>query len=117
MSFLSTKSRRVARIFVRLDVRDGLFENVEISFEGKSHLQNLDYEEFSFRCWHCHKLGNMETNYPLGFRGKRRHNQVRLEDGGVWGVGNDFRLRWKTMILHQLFKLIRGKFRMIQSII
>lgn len=33
ISFLSTRTRRVAKILVRLDLRDGLFKILKISFE------------------------------------------------------------------------------------
>jgi hypothetical protein len=50
LSFAKTKQRKIARILVNLNVREGLGEEIDLSWGSFTHTQLLDYENVPFRC-------------------------------------------------------------------
>jgi hypothetical protein len=72
MTFEETKQRKVARVLVSLNVREGLGEEVDLRWGSFTHTQKLDYENVPFRCRRCHQYGHLITNcnLPLRTRGK-----------------------------------------------
>ena len=64
MSFKVTKLRRVARILVNINVREGLYEEIHLSWGYTFFKQRLDYENIPFRCRHCHEHGHFSRNCP-----------------------------------------------------
>jgi hypothetical protein len=72
MTFEETKQRKVARILVNLNVREGLGEEVDLRWGSYTHTQSLDYENVPFRCRRCHQYGHLVMNchLPLRTRGK-----------------------------------------------
>lgn len=73
MSFQVTMERKMARILVRLDPREGLEEMMQIQVDGYSLTQLLDYEQFPYRCHRCYKHGHLDRDFPLGFRHARKN--------------------------------------------
>jgi hypothetical protein len=59
LSFEETKQRKIARILVNLNVKEGLGEEIDLTWEGYTHTQLLNYENIPFRCRHCHKYGHL----------------------------------------------------------
>jgi hypothetical protein len=55
MSFSTSGKMFVARILVSLNFRKGLSATLELSQEGKTFSQSLDYEGIPFKCHRCHK--------------------------------------------------------------
>ena len=58
LSFLETKMRKVARILVSLNVREGLAEDMMLSWGPYVIKQTLDYENVPFRCRNFHAYGH-----------------------------------------------------------
>ena len=54
LSFLETKVKRVARILVNLNIREGLAESIILEWGPDPITQILDYENIPFRCRRCH---------------------------------------------------------------
>jgi hypothetical protein len=57
LSFEKTKQRKIARILVNLNVREGLGEEIDLTWEGYTHTQLLDYENIPFRCRRVTSMG------------------------------------------------------------
>jgi hypothetical protein len=68
MTFEETKQRKVARILVNLNVREGLGEEMDLSWGGYTYAQKLDYENIPFRCRRCHQYGHLVKNCKLPLR-------------------------------------------------
>jgi hypothetical protein len=68
MTFEETKQRKVARILVNLNVREGIGEEVKLSWGSCTHTQSLDYENVPFRCRRFHQYGNLVMNHHLTLR-------------------------------------------------
>jgi hypothetical protein len=68
LSFKKTKQRKIARILVNINVREGLEEEIDLTWEGYTHTQLLDYENIPFRCWRCHKYGHLVDSFHLPLR-------------------------------------------------
>jgi len=49
VSFKETKQRKVARILVNLNVKEGLGEEMDLIWEGYTYAKKLDYENIPFR--------------------------------------------------------------------
>ena len=47
-----------ARICVEVDLQVGLPEAIKFTVVDWSHVQELDYEQFPFKCRHCHGYGH-----------------------------------------------------------
>ena len=50
MTYEETKQRKVARILVNLNVREGLGEEMDLTWGDYTYAQKLDYENIPFRC-------------------------------------------------------------------
>ena len=68
MYFKITKLHRVARILVNINVREGLFEEIRLSWGNTFFKQRLDYENIPFRFHRCHTYGHLEVDCSLGVR-------------------------------------------------
>jgi hypothetical protein len=68
MSFEVTKQRKVARILVNLNVREGLGEEMDLTWGDYTYSQKLDYENIPFRCRRCHQYGHLVKNCKLPLR-------------------------------------------------
>jgi hypothetical protein len=94
-SYLRTDERKVAKILVSLNVRDGLGEEVDIKWSSVMHTQRLDYENVPFHCWRCHHYRHLLEDCHLPLRTRRDHSVLspqgqcmRLELDKIVGVGN-----------------------------
>jgi hypothetical protein len=70
LSFEETKQRKIARILVNLNVREGLGEEIDLSWGNYTHTQLLDYENVPFRCRRCHQYGHLVATCHLPLRTK-----------------------------------------------
>jgi len=70
LSFEEKKQRKVARILVNLNVREGLGEEIDLSWGSFTHTQLLDYENVPVRCHQCHQYGHLVENCHLPLRTK-----------------------------------------------
>ena len=68
MSFKITKLHRVVRILVNINVREGLFEKIHLSWGNTFFKQRLDYENIPFRCRRCHTYCHLAAECSLGVR-------------------------------------------------
>jgi hypothetical protein len=50
LSYEEIKQRKIARILVNLNVREGLGEEIDLTWGNYTHTQILDYENVPFRC-------------------------------------------------------------------
>jgi hypothetical protein len=62
MSFEVTKQRKVARVLVNLNVREGLGEERDLTWGDYMYSQKLNYKNISFRCRRCHQYGHLVKN-------------------------------------------------------
>lgn len=58
MSFLSIRYMSLAQILVKLEPREGLYAELEMSSLDLTHQQTQDYEGIPFRCRRCHQHGH-----------------------------------------------------------
>jgi hypothetical protein len=72
MTFEETKQRKVARILVCLNVREGLGEEVDLKWGMYSHTQKLDYENVPFRCRRCHQYGTLDYGLQASIENQRK---------------------------------------------
>jgi hypothetical protein len=68
MTFEETKQRKVARVLVNLNIREGLGEEVDLSWGSFTHTQRLDYENVPFRCRRCHQYRHLIKNCSMPVR-------------------------------------------------
>ena len=66
-SYKSCKFHSVAQILVALDLRQGLYESMELVIGDKSYTQTLDYLNVPFCCSRCHKVGRLLVDCQLSF--------------------------------------------------
>ena len=57
-SYLETLEKKVARILVNLNLRDGLAESINLDWGPVIISQILDYENVPFGCRRCHAYGH-----------------------------------------------------------
>jgi hypothetical protein len=53
-----------ARICVEVDLELGLPEAIKLTVGSLQHYQNLDYEQFPFKCRNFHEHGHFHMNCP-----------------------------------------------------
>ena len=63
-SYKLTKVKRVARILVNINIRNGLPGVVRLALRQCSYCQVLDYEHVSFMCRCCHDYGHLYRDCP-----------------------------------------------------
>jgi hypothetical protein len=68
MTYEETKQRKVSRILVNLNVREGLGEEMDLTWGDYTYAQKLDYENIPLRCQRCHQYGHMIKNCKLPLR-------------------------------------------------
>jgi len=54
-----------ARICVEVDIEKGLSKEISLSMNNWTHIQNLEYEQLSFKCKAFHEYGYFTKNYKL----------------------------------------------------
>jgi len=67
-SYIETKKKKIARILVNINVRDGLGEELDMTLGTVCHTQKLDYENVPFRCRRCHEYGHLVAECKLPLR-------------------------------------------------
>jgi len=67
-SYLDTRQRKMARILVNINVREGLGEEVDMVLGPFQHTQKLDYENIPFRCRRCHEYGHLVEDCKMPLR-------------------------------------------------
>jgi len=73
-SFKDSNQKRMARILVNINVREGLGDAVELVLGHYRHIQKLDYENIPFRCRRCHEYGHLVGDCKLPLRIIKRKN-------------------------------------------
>ena len=58
--------RRCARILVKMDLRNGLYEEIKIVMHGNTWWQRLDYWKIPFICFNCREVGHMQRDCHKG---------------------------------------------------
>ena len=53
-----------ARICVEVDLEKGFPESINLSIDGWSHLQTVDYEKIPFKCKYCHEYSHFSKSCP-----------------------------------------------------
>lgn len=51
-----------ARICVEINLEKGILEAIAITLDNWQHIQQLDYEQLSFKCKVCHEYGHFAKN-------------------------------------------------------
>lgn len=77
-SYLETRQRKVARILVNINVREGLGEELDLVLGPFCHSQKLDYENVPFRCRRCHKYGHLVVGCKLPLRVIKRKGSKEM---------------------------------------
>lgn len=60
------------RICIEVDLSEGLPEKITLNWNSKSWVQLLDYENTSFRCKTCLKIGHLQGSCPIAQPLKKR---------------------------------------------
>ena len=84
LSFRETKEKKVARILVNINLRDGLAESINLEWGPEIIPQLLDYENVPFRCRRCHVYGHPVSACTLPGRslnGRRQKDPVAARKG------------------------------------
>ena len=68
-----------ARICVEVDLEVGLSEVINLTVADWSHVQELDNEQFPFKCIHCHGYGHFARSCK-----KKEEEEVVKEKGEQW---------------------------------
>ena len=68
-----------ARICVEVDIEVGLSEAIKLMVTDWSHIQELDYEQFLFKCRHCHGYGIFSRSCK-----KKTEEETDKEKGDQW---------------------------------
>eukprot|EP01018_Ginkgo_biloba_P032904 Gb_28853 [translate_table: standard] len=79
MFFITSGLVVITRILVRMDLREGLAESLELKKGLHSLTQPLDYSGVPFRCNRCQKYGHLVVECPLPFQRKvwvRKKSQI-----------------------------------------
>ena len=77
LSFLETREKKVARILVNINLREGLAESINLEWGPVIIPQILDYENVPFRCRRCHVYGHPASACTLS---ARPQNGIRRKD-------------------------------------
>ena len=64
-SYLETLEKKVARILVNLNLREGLAESINLDWGPVIISQILDYENVPFHCRRCHAYGHPMSECSL----------------------------------------------------
>ena len=90
LAFERTNLKQVARILVNINIREGLAEEMTLTWGPVKIRQVLDYENVPFRCRRCHAYGHpaSECRLPLNTRkGKRPMSQESEKELGETDSG------------------------------
>ena len=68
-----------ARICVEVDFEGGLPEAIDLTVADWSHVQEIDYEQFPFKCKFCHGYGHFARSCK-----KKVEEEVVKEKGYQW---------------------------------
>ena len=72
---------RCVKILIKVDLQDGLYEEILLELHGSSWKQRLDYWKISFRCFSCRQVDHVVI-YCLNNSYNNTINQVRNKK--VW---------------------------------
>jgi len=81
LSFQKTHVKKVARVLVSINIREGLAETINLKWGPDVITQILDYENVPFRCRRCHAYGHpiSECNIPERNSDRGRKKQENNE--------------------------------------
>ena len=68
LSFLETREKKIARILVNINLREGLAESINLDWGPVIIPQILDYENVPFQCRRCHVYGHPALACTLSVR-------------------------------------------------
>lgn len=71
-----------ARICVEVDLSQGISDHITLNFNNSQWIQQLDYENTTFRCRGCMQTGHLQYDCPLARKDTRRtKNQQKKPKG------------------------------------
>jgi len=70
MPFEETKQTKLERILVNLNIREGLGEEVDLSWGSYTYNRRLNYENIPCRCRRCHQYGHLIKSCKLWVKTK-----------------------------------------------
>jgi len=53
-----------ACLCIEVDLEKGLPKAIQLTLDGWSYIQTIDYEQIPFKCKACHEFGHFTKNYP-----------------------------------------------------
>lgn len=71
MSFKTSKIRKITRVLVNLDSREGIFIYINLNHSGVNFLHTIDYKELPFHCHQCHQVEHVVHSCMLGNRAEK----------------------------------------------
>ena len=81
LSFLESREKKVARILVNINLREGLVESINLDWGPVIIPQILDYENVPFRCRRCHAYGHPISACKLSARPQNGSRRKASENG------------------------------------
>lgn len=61
-----------ARICVEVDLSEGLPDHITLNFNNTQWIQQLDYENTTFRCRTCLQTGHLQNSFPVALKDPRK---------------------------------------------
>lgn len=63
-----------------------MLKEIKMVRGDKKFVQTLDYEGIPFRCWRCHRVGNIASDCSLtphgSYKGHKKYKKVHRDDDG-----------------------------------
>jgi hypothetical protein len=70
------------RICIEMDVSGALSKAISMEFKDEEWIQNIDYEQITFRCRRCHEHGNLIRECPLNKRQEAVNPKTQQDEEG-----------------------------------
>lgn len=80
MSFKTSKIRKITRVLVNLDSREGIFIYINLNHSGVNFLHTIDYKELPFHCHQCHQVEHVVHNCMLGNRAEKGQGSISVDN-------------------------------------
>lgn len=71
-----------AKICVEVDLSEGLPDHITLNINNTKWIQQLDYENTTFRCRSCMQIGHLQYNCPLARKDPRKTEKQKKKPKG-----------------------------------
>ena len=68
-----------ARIYVEVDLSEGLLDHLTLIWKNKKSIKTLDYENTMFHCRSCMQTGHLHGSCPLSHPPKKKNSKTKAK--------------------------------------